>query len=132
MWKKLINYTTVIAVRTTATGCKEMGDNTAAQREMEKMVNERYPTVNRFTVEIIEHADVIITLGDAELYNGPEADRQRVTNELGDLTVQLFEKNNYLDEGTVIFAKEENSLDVKEEETKKYDMELKKRLSVGK
>ena len=83
-------------------------------------------------VEIIEHADVIITLGDAELYNGPEADRQRVTNELGDLTVQLFEKNNYLDEGTVIFAKEENSLDVKEEETKKYDMELKKRLSVGK
>ena len=109
-----------------------MGDNTAAQREMEKMVNERYPTVNRFTVEIIEHADVIITLGDAELYNGPEADRQRVTNELGDLTVQLFEKNNYLDEGTVIFAKEENSLDVKEEETKKYDMELKKRLSVGK
>jgi hypothetical protein len=132
MWKKLINYAIVIAAFTTATSCKEMGDNTPAQREMQKIVNERYPTVNRFTVEIIEHSDVIITLGDAELYNGPEAERQRVTNELGDLTVQLFEKNNYLDEGTVIFAKEENSLNVKEDEIKKYDMDLKKRLSVGK
>lgn len=128
---KLISYAAAFMVLLTC-GCKETGSNDAEIRRMEDTLFKLYPTVNGVSVEVRENADVFITLRDKELYGTTAAEQQKITDNIAAITVSLFEKNNYLDEGTVIFVKEENTLDVKEEDKKKYDMQLKKLLSAGK
>jgi hypothetical protein len=132
MCNKLINSALALIFFTCCFGCKETGPNDANLRKMQDTLFKLYPTVNRVSVEVKENQDVEITLGDAQLYNAPEAERQKITDEIAALTVKVFEKDNFLEKGTVIFVKEENTIDVKEADKKKYDMHIEKLLPVGK
>lgn len=132
MWNKLISYSLLLSFFAFGYGCKEAGPNDANLHKMEDTLFKLYPTVNRVSVEVKENKDVEITLGDADLYNAPEADKQKVTDEIAALTVHTFEKDNFLEKGTVIFVKEENTINVKEEDKKKYDMHIEKLLPGGK
>ncbi|WP_276131616.1 hypothetical protein [Polluticoccus soli] len=133
MGNKLINSILIVAsCSAILLSCKDLGSNDAQVRQMEDSVFKRYPTVNGVSIEVKEHQDVIVTLRDKELYSSPQAEQQRITNEIAQLTIQLFEKNNYLDEGTVIFAENENGIEAQPDKEKKYDMQLEKLLSVGK
>lgn len=133
MGNKLIN-SVLIAASCSAIllSCKDLGSNDAQVRQMEDSLFKRYPTVNGVSIEVKEHQDVFVTLRDKELYSSTQAEQERITNEIAQLTIQLFEKNNYLDEGTVIFAESENSIEAQPDKEKKYDMQLEKLLSVGK
>jgi hypothetical protein len=105
---------------------KELGDNTANIKKMEDTLFKSYPTVNGVSIEVIENSDVIVTLRDAELYNESDAKRKKVTDEIAKITVHLFEKDNYLKKGTVVFSKNETSIDVIDK--KEDDMNLDKLL----
>jgi hypothetical protein len=132
MLYKLINYTLITASLILLASCKELGSNDAQVRQMEDSLFKRYPTVNGVSIEVKEHQDVLVTLRDKELYSSTQAEQQRVTDEIARLTIELFEKNNYLDEGTVIFVENETSIESQPDKQKKYDMQLEKLKAVGK
>ena len=132
MGNKLINCALIIAAYTCIYGCKEVGSNDLQIRQMEDSLFKRYPTVNGVTIEVKENQDVFVTLRDKELFNSTEAEQLKITGEIATLSIQLFEKNNYLDEGTVIFTENETSIETDPAKQKKYDMQLEKLLSVGK
>lgn len=132
MGNKLINCAIMIAACTCIYSCKEVGSNDLQIRQMEDSLFKRYPTVNGVTIEVKENQDVFVTLRDKELYNASQAEQQKITAEIATLSIQLFEKNNYLDEGTVIFVENETSIETDPAKQKKYDMQLEKLMSVGK
>ncbi len=105
--------------------CKPGNENNNANiRHMEDTLFKLYPTVNRVTIEVNDFSDVIVTLGDMELYEAAEAERQRVAKEIEGLTKHIFTEGNNLQKGEVIFVKEENTLEIKSGK-KKYPMQLK-------
>ncbi len=115
----------ILAIATAAatfSACKEEVSNAANIQRMNDTIFTLYPTVNRVSVEVREREDVIITLGDAELFNAGDAKQQEVSNELGKLSVFFFGKDNQLHGGKVIFAKDETNLEVKEEDKKEVSM----------
>ena len=106
-------------------GCKDVESNDPYIHQMEDSLYKAFPTVNRVSIEVKENTDVLITLGDAELYNAPEEQRKAATDQIAKMSIHFFEKNNYLDKGTVTFVQEETSMDVKPGSEKVYDMHLK-------
>jgi hypothetical protein len=106
-------------------GCKDVESNDPYIRQMEDSLFKAFPTVNRVSIEVKEYQDVLVTLGDAELYNGSEDKRKAVADQIGRMTIHFFDKNNYLDEGRVTFVAEETTMNVPEGSQKVYDMKLK-------
>jgi hypothetical protein len=105
--------------------CKPGNENNDANiRRMEDTLFKLYPTVNRVSIEVKDFSDVVVTIGDVELYDATEEKRQAVTNEISGLTQHIFAEGNDLKEGEVVFVKEENSIDIKSDK-KKYPMQLK-------
>jgi hypothetical protein len=96
---------------------------------MEDTLFKTYPTVNRLTVEVKEFSEVVVTLGDKELFNAPDEKRQQVAEEIGKISVHLFEENNYLEKGKVIYTDNETTLDASH--NKESDMHLEKYLKGG-
>ncbi|RYD54837.1 MAG: hypothetical protein EOP56_17875 [Sphingobacteriales bacterium] len=122
--KHTLLYTFGISVLAIATGCKDVQSNDPYIHQMEDSIYKAFPTVNRVSIEVKENTDVLITLGDAELYNAPEEQRNAATAQLAKMSVHFFEKNNYLDKGTVTFVAEENTMNVKPGSEKVYNMGL--------
>jgi hypothetical protein len=112
-----------------ACNIKDPESNTPNITKMEDSLFKLYPTVNGVSIEIRENEDVIVTLRDAELYNESDTRRQQVTDEIARISVHLFEANNYLKKGTVIFSKNESSIEVTEK--KENDMHLERLLKSG-
>lgn len=106
-------------------GCKDVESNEPYIRQMEDSLYKAFPSVNRVSIEVKENTDVLITLGDAELYNASDESRKAVTEHIAHMSIHFFEKNNYLDKGTVTFVQEENTMNVKPGSEKVYDMNLK-------
>ena len=96
---------------------------------MEDTLFKSYPTVNRLTVEIKDFEDVIVTLGDKEMYNASDEKRAQVAEEIGRIAVHLFEENNYLKKGVVIYTDNEATLAI--DHKKESDMHLEKYLKNG-
>src|ERR1044071_5462692 len=120
MGNKFVIFTALFAAFALLHSCKELGSNDAQIRQMEDTLFKRYPTVNGVTIEVKEHQDVFVTLRDKELYKATEAEQQRITGEVAQLSVQLFEKDNYLKDGTVIFVENETSIENDPAKQKKY------------
>ena len=108
---------------------KDPESNMANIHAMEDTLFKTYPTVNRLTVEVKEFSEVIVTLGDKELYNESDEKRALVAEEIGKISVHLFEENNYLEKGKVIYTDNETSLDASNK--KESDMHLEKFLKNG-
>lgn len=106
-------------------GCKDVESNDPYIRQMEDSLFKAFPTVNRVSIEVKEYQDVLVTLGDAELYSDTEDKRKAVVDQIGRMTIHFFDKNNYLDEGRVTFVAEETTMNVPEGAQKVYDMKLK-------
>lgn len=99
---------------------------TAEIAKMEDTVFKAFPTVNRVSIEVKGDfgTEIIITLGDRELYNADETERQRVTNDAAALTDQIFAEKTP-DKGTVVFVEDEQSIVVDKATKKTYPMPLK-------
>jgi hypothetical protein len=104
--------------------CKEAVSNDANNRLMEDTLFKSYATVNRVTVEVKDNEEVAVLLGDKELFNASEAERQKVADEIAMVTVHIYKEGNWLKKGTVTFVADESHIDVKNEEKKVYDMHL--------
>lgn len=126
--KKLL-YAALLLPVITSCNMKDPESNMANIHVMEDTLFKTYPTVNRLTVEVREFSEVIVTLGDKELYNEPDEKRQQVAEEIGKISVHLFEENNYLEKGKVIYTDNETSLDASN--GKESDMHLEKYLKAG-
>lgn len=113
----------ILAVSLATASCNmELKDNTANNKKMEDTLFAVLPTVNRLTVEVKDNSDVIVTLGDAELYNDTEEKRLAVTQQVTDITRHIYSKDNDLKKGSVLFVKEELTTEVKNPKT--YPMQL--------
>lgn len=126
--KKLL-YAALLLPVITSCNMKDPESNMVNIHVMEDTLFKTYPTVNRLTVEVKEFSEVIVTLGDKELYNATDEKRQQVAEEIGIISVHLFEENNYLEKGKVIYTDNETSLDVSNK--KESNMHLEKYLKAG-
>lgn len=101
----------------------EPKNHTAQIQKMEDTLFQTFPSVNRVSIEVRNDfgKEILITLGDAELYTASEEARQKVVNQATEITRHVFAEDK-LEKGKVIFVKEENTLSVEEATMKKYDM----------
>ena len=109
-----------------ATGCNpSSGDHSAQIQKMEDTLFKSFPTVNRVSVEVRGDfgIQVHVTLGDAELYNAPEATRKETTDRISAITGHVFSEDKP-GKGSVTFVKEENTITVDEASKKTYPMSL--------
>jgi len=117
----------VVAMCLGGAGCDMTPRNyTVEIAKMEDTVFKAFPTVNRVSIEVKGDfgTEIIMTLGDRELYNADEGERQRVTNEAAALTDHIFGEKTP-DKGTVVFVEDEQSIVVDEATKKTYPMPLK-------
>jgi hypothetical protein len=106
------------------TGCKEAVLNDENNHKMEDTLFKAFPTVRRLSIEVLDDEDVSVLLGDKELFNASDEKRKKVTEEIGRITIHIYDKDNWLKKGTVTFVADESNLDVKNAEKKVYDMQI--------
>lgn len=121
--KKAFLFLSAFALLTNI-GC-QMEPETYQQEigKMEDTLWKSFPTVNRISIEVKQDMgkEVIVTLGDAELYNAPEEQRKQAAAKTAALTKHIFGKKTP-EKGKVIFVKEETTISTDESTWKTYDM----------
>lgn len=117
-------YVIVCCIAIAAAGCKEAGSNLENNHRMEDTLFSTYPTVNRVTANVTDNEAIDIVLGDKELYDAPEEKRLQVTEEIGNMTLTIYEANNFLKKGTVTFTSDESHVEVNDSLKRTYDMPL--------
>ncbi len=103
--------------------CQEFGPNDAYLKRMEDSVFMTFPTVNRVSIEIKEHRELYLTIGDKELYHAPEEERIKVADQLSEMSWIIFKDNNRLSAGEVRFVEEETTRTISSE-PKVYPLHL--------
>ncbi|RYZ48636.1 MAG: hypothetical protein EOP49_18205 [Sphingobacteriales bacterium] len=95
-------------------------------RLMEDTLFKSFPTVNRVSIEVKQDfgSELRITLGDEQLYNGPETGRTDVVSRTADITKHVFTSDKMPEKGKLIFVKEENTIKTDEATWKTYDIPL--------
>ena len=109
--------------------CKETDSlvNEKANQKMRDTLKQIYPSlrVSQIRVEVKDFRNVTILLGDKELFNEPDEKLIEVTNNIANLTYHLYNENNYLNEGKVIFVANETSVPTDADQKREFDMNLK-------
>ncbi len=104
---------------------KEMTPNDTNNEKLKETVFKNYPTVNYIGVKVNEDREnIMVTLGDKELFGADAAKQQQVADEIGQTVAPLYEPNNYLKKGTVKFVAIETEIPADNEPGKEYDMHL--------
>lgn len=103
--------------------CQEFGPNDVYLKRMEDSVFQTFPTINRISIEVKEHREVYLTVGDKELYHATEEERIKVADQLAEMTWIIFKDNNRLSKGEVHFVEEETTRTI-ESEPKVYPLHL--------
>lgn len=94
-----------------ASSCKDAeSSNMKYIEQMKDSVFHNYAHVASVTIEVKEGSLLNITLGDAALYKGTDADRQKTANELGMMALRIFPKDNTLDKGRMIVSDDEKNV----------------------
>lgn len=113
---------------TSLTACKETDSakNVATNEEMRKELKQLYPSLSvaHIGIDVHEFKDVTIILGDKELFAEPDAKKEEIAKNIAELTYKMYNENNYLDKGTVIFTPIENRMHNSSDPVKEYDMHL--------
>lgn len=123
--KKLLSLSLAIAFAAGYSSCKFPESNDANNIKMRDSVFATLPTVNGIKVEVKEHEDVTVIIYDKQLFNASEDKRAEAVNQLTGMTVAIYEDNNWLKTGKVIFLEKETMVDdISKEEQKTYDMNL--------
>lgn len=108
----------------TILSCEEKDiSNAKYMRAMEDTVFATYPTVNRVSIEVKSNDELVVTIGDKELYNSDDDKMQTTANEIGNMAIHIFGRNT-LEKGDAVFVANETSIDVNENEKKTFDMHL--------
>lgn len=108
--------------------CKET-DPQINDKNNEKMrleLKEAYPSLNnaQIRIEVKDFQDITIMLGDKQLYRESDEQLKEVTNVIANMVYDIYNENNYLDEGKVIFLEKEREEFTKDDPRKEYDMHL--------
>lgn len=110
------------------TACKETDDakNVATNEEMRTELKQLYPSLSvaHIGIDVHEFKDVTIILGDKELFAEPDAKKEEIAKNIAEMTYKMYNENNYLDKGTVIFTPVEDRLHNSSDPVKEYDMHL--------
>jgi uncharacterized protein YcfL len=109
-------------------GCKETDSmvNDQTNLVMKDSLKKLYPSLqaSQIRIHVKDFQDVEVLLGDKELFNKSDEELQQVTKDIAAMTYYFYEKNNYLDEGKVIFIENERSAPGPDEPKKEYNMHL--------
>lgn len=109
--------------------CKETDSlvNDKTNMVMKDSLKKLYPSlvVSQIRIHVKEFRDVEVMLGDKELYSQTDEQLQEVTRHIAKLTYDLYNENNYLDEGKVIYIANETSVPGPDEPKREFDMDLK-------
>lgn len=99
-------------------------NHTAEISRMEDTLFKAFPTVNRVGIEVKGDfgTEIILTLGDKELFNASEGEREQVALKASVITKHVFGEK-IPGKGSIIFVQEENSINP-EAEKKVYSMAL--------
>ncbi len=129
---KQLLTTSLLALSLAYTGCKEMGSNDANNFKMEDTIRATYPSVQYIQAGVKEHMDVTIVLGDKTLFNKSAEEQQEIAKTIAGMTVAIYDANNYLRKGKVVFVAVEDRIPGEDDEKKTYDMRLKELLDAKK
>ena len=107
--------------------CHDADYYTAEIAKMQDTVFKAFPSVNRVSIEVKTDfgSALEITLGDKTLYEGPEENRVKVTDQAAAIAQHIFGEK-LPEKGSVVFVAEENTINVPDASKKTYDMHLKK------
>ncbi|MBL7683507.1 MAG: hypothetical protein JNK00_09100 [Flavipsychrobacter sp.] len=124
--KNLLPLIIIIAISFTA--CKETDSqiNAVTNEKMRVELKAQYPTleVAYIGIAVKDFKDVTITLGDKELFAETDAKKEAIVKNIANMTYTMYEANNYLDKGKIIFTPIEDRLHNSEDPVKEYDMHL--------
>lgn len=124
--KKLLPIIAIAILNLTA--CKETDSakNVATNEEMRKELKQLYPSLSvaHIGIDVHEFKDVTIILGDKELFAEPDTKKEEIAKNIAEMTYKMYNENNYLDKGTVIFTPIENRMHNNSDPVKEYDMHL--------
>lgn len=129
MIKQITGILLVAAYIILTPACKETDSlvNEVANQKMRDTLKQIYPSlqVSQIRIEVKDFQDVTVLLGDNELFSQPDEQLIEVTKNIAGITYYLYNENNYLDEGKVIFVANETSVPTDDDPKKEYDMNLK-------
>ena len=93
--------------------------------QLKDSVFARYPTVRAVTVNVRQGNTLIFALGDPDLYKKPEAYRDKMGKELGQLTLSVMGKDNNLDKARMIVTPNTRNMDAEPKDglTTEIDLE---------
>ncbi|HEY9176588.1 MAG TPA: hypothetical protein VIN07_02810 [Flavipsychrobacter sp.] len=121
-------YLIALLIPLAVAGCKETDSmvNELNNQKMRDSLKKTYPSlqVSQIRIEVKEFRDVEVLLGDKELYSQPDEQLREVTRQIAELTYHLYNENNYLDEGKVIFIENERTAPGPDEPKREFDMHL--------
>jgi hypothetical protein len=103
----------------------EKPDHSQQMSQMEDTLFKAFPSVNRVSIQVEDDPNTVIsiTLGDKELYNATEQEREEVTRKAALITEHIF-ASTVPEKGSVIFVGEENTIKVDENSMKTYPMQF--------
>ena len=83
---------------------------------MEDTLFKAFPTINRVSIEVKNDfgTELNITFGDAQLYTASDAERQQAAEGVSAIAKSIFTPEDLPARGTLIFVKEENTIQVEE------------------
>lgn len=91
------------------TACETEAGNMAGMNQMKDSVFQMIPTTAAVTINVRDNRLLIVTLGDASLYQASEAQRQKTATELGALARRIFGKDSKLEKARLIVTANETN-----------------------
>lgn len=123
--RKLTTTGLAMALAASFGSCDMMESNDANNVRMYDTVMAALPSVNGMKIEVEEHQDITVVIYDKQLFNASEDQRKEAIDKITGMTVAIYEHNNQLKKGKIIFLEKETMVkDISKEEQKAYDMDF--------
>ena len=101
------------AALTFLSACQDGEESNMAEiARMQDTVLKLYANTSQVTVGVKYHTDLSVVVWDDKLYNGTDQERQQRANEVGNLALTVFGKDNKLEKGrfAVVKSTEKNAV----------------------
>lgn len=120
----------IIAVATLlGTGCKETDSavNAANNVIMRDTLKKLYPSLlqSQIRIEVHDYRNTTVLLGDVQLFEKTDEELKEIADAIGKLTYDIYEANNYLNKGEVIFTNVERRKMTDDDPKKEYQIDYK-------
>ena len=114
------------------TSCKETDHvlNEATNQKMREQLKADYPSLlnSQIRIHVKEFQDVDILLGDKQLFAVSDDSLEKVADHIGQMVVDMYLENNYLNEGKLTIIEAERSMPSDSDPKKEFDLRLKERI----